>query len=123
MANWNSIHVFGSGKSRVVGGDVNGSVATDTLTSVAPLLAHLAKIQTKGVFKGADNLSVLHIINGQFIELVARPDLKGNKNPEIGNERIAIKSVDAKLVDALATEILKKATQAKKTKKDRKKEE
>ena len=101
-SSWSTIHVFGFGKSQIIGTEVNSIVENAELKSLEALLSSLAGIQQKGTKITLDGLHSIHISNGLFVDF--RPRSFEKNKPQ----RFEWVAIDKKVVNTFANEITKK---------------
>jgi len=102
MAVYDSMHIFGFGLSQMVGPVKNGKVASNTLTTLAPLLTYLASQQQTGTDISEVTLHALNVINNGgsgFIDFLPK-DVTGNLH-----QRFMMADIDMTTVDNFADEL------------------
>ncbi len=98
---WNTIHIFGHGQSQFIGNGTNKKIANEKLSSIEPLINHLAGIQQKGTKISMDALHTVNIYNEMAIDFHPKP----GKNKQ---QRFAWSDIDKKLVKKLSDDLTKK---------------
>ena len=71
MSNFNTIHIFGFGDSQIIGKDSNGTVKSDTLTTLEALVDHIKTFKPEGVV--SSEYHAIHIFNGMTIRYLGQP--------------------------------------------------
>lgn len=101
MSQFNTIHLFGFGDAQIIGKDNNGTVKSDTLTTLEAFVDHVKTFKPEEVV--LTDYHVIHIFNGMDIRYLG----KSTENKEDKTDFIVnISELDSAILDALVNELI-----------------
>jgi hypothetical protein len=101
MSQFNTIHLFGFGDAQIIGKENNGTVKSDTLTSLQAFVDHLVSFKPEEVI--LTDYHVIHIFNEMDVRYLG----KGTENHADRTDFIVkIEDIDAAILTNLVDELV-----------------
>ena len=101
MSAFNTIHLFGFGDAQIIGKDNNGTVKSDTLTTLAAFVDHVKTFKPEDVV--LTDYHVIHIFDGLSVRYLG----KGTSNrTDKTNFSVKVSEVDQNLLNNFINELI-----------------